>query len=124
MKLIENFDSSQDAEEISSKLRKKGIMTFISSQNSHRISRYRSGATTVGLWIVLPEQYADAIAVLKNKNHYVSKPLSQNEMYELEKHGFNKSSGTIIAWLVSTSLILSVLAVAALIYINGSTTNA
>lgn len=59
-------------------------MTFISGVDSHTLSPGRTGAVTVGLWVVLDEQFADAKALLSNPDHKPATALSVDEMAALE----------------------------------------
>lgn len=76
---------------LSEKLRNKGILTFVSSQRSIRIPMAHGGASSVGVWAVLPNQYGDAFNYLKNKKHKIMYPLSKEEMEALEKQSKEKS---------------------------------
>ncbi len=93
MKHLREYSELMDAESLSAKLRNKGIMTFVSSPNSIRIPMRHGGASSVGVWAVLPNQYDDAFHYLKNKNHEIRHPLSEEEMEEFEKQ--NKENNKI-----------------------------
>jgi len=84
MKLLQNFTDRNVAEAAAARLRAKGIMTFISSGKSHQLSSTLSGALMVGLWVVIPEQYNDGVALFGDNDHEVSNPIPEEEMAALE----------------------------------------
>lgn len=84
MKLVRKFRDLQDAVTFSDELKAKGILTHISSSKSHQMSVF-TGATEVGVWVVLPEQY-DTL------NPKVV--LTKEQMKELESQG-NKAAFNI-----------------------------
>lgn len=81
MKLIKKFAEITDAEQFSESLRQRGILTHISSTESKRMSAF-TGATEVGVWAVLPEQYdIENPAIV----------LSEDKMREIEDLGKNSA---------------------------------
>jgi hypothetical protein len=86
MKLIDEFESAHDADLASLNYREKGILTQVSSRHSNSL-RMITGATKVGLWVVLDDQYQDAIELRKNRSHRPSTTLSEDEMNQLEVLG-------------------------------------
>jgi len=97
MKLLDSSFSQNDANGISGFLRQHGILTFISSKDSHRMGSFLTAATTVGVWVVLDEQYNDALNLLKNPEHEVSNPLSMEEMQIIESQT-NQQSNWSLDW--------------------------
>lgn len=102
MQLIGEYFSKLDAEEARAKLRKRGILTFISSTRSHSLSRRFTGAFKVGLWAVFDNQYNDACRILTGRQCKVRHPLSEDQMVEIE----------LLSKQRSPSLILNGLAIA------------
>ena len=102
MKLLRNFEDLSDAEHLSERLRNKGVMTFISSKQSHGLHRYRTGALKVGVWAVLPHQFQDAAELLNNNKHKVSSPLSLQEILELESQAANSFTNSFNKLIVNT----------------------
>ena len=86
MRLIDEFESAHEADIASLNYREKGILTHVSSRHSNSL-RMITGATKVGLWVVLDDQYQDAIELRKNQSHRPSTTLSEDEMTELEALG-------------------------------------
>ena len=86
MRLIDEFESAHEADIASFNYREKGILTHVSSRHSNSL-RMITGATKVGLWVVLDDQYQDAIELRRNQSHRPSTTLSENEMTELEALG-------------------------------------
>ena len=85
MKLVEQYSDLLDAERVSERIRRAGVMTIVTSKRSHNLSRIRTGAFKVGLWAVFDDQHLDAIQLLKNRKHKPSRVISLEEMAELEK---------------------------------------
>ena len=83
MKLLSQYYSVPEAEEASSILREKGILTHVSGKTSNTY-RIITGAVKVGLWVVLDQQYSDACELLKNRDHRVSTGLTEQELKEIE----------------------------------------
>ncbi|WP_062270781.1 putative signal transducing protein [Endozoicomonas arenosclerae] len=99
MKLLRQFQSEVDAEELSERLRKKGILTHVSSQQSRSVSSLYTGAFKTGVWVVLQAQYQDAFALLQSNQHKVEHPLSEEEIAGLElsaKDAFSSSIGSML----------------------------
>lgn len=112
MKLLTQFYELQQATELNTALRDAGIMTFMSSVNSHMLSSTRTGAMRVGIWVVLDEQFNDAITLLSNPEHIPKKRLSFEEMEALEEEAYaqqeasnQKRIESIAAWVIGSALI-------------------
>lgn len=95
MKLIAQYQDTVDAERVSARLRRKGILTFVSGRRLQiaGLARY-TGAFKIGLWAVLPDQYEDARILLKNRRHEPTVVLSADEMERLER----ESKANLTAW--------------------------
>ncbi len=85
MKLLEQFNDINQAQGLLTRLRNKGIVAYLSSANSYMLSRVRTGALKVGLWVVLDKQYHDAKALIRNPQHIPSHSLTEEEMQHIEK---------------------------------------
>lgn len=93
MKLLTTSTDRLYIAEKSNFLRSKGIFTRLSSVNTAQLG-YPAGSE-IGLWIVINEQYEDAIACLNDEDHEVTAPLSLEKIIELEAASTNQLS-TII----------------------------
>ena len=99
MRMIEEFESAHDAEIASLNYRGKGILTHVSSSHSNSLWVI-TGARKVGLWVVLEDQYQDAIELGKNHSHCPLTALSEDEMIHLEALGkkqLEESSSKILS---------------------------
>ena len=83
MRLIAEYGTAHDADIAALEYREKGILTHVSSRYSNGL-RIITGAMSVGLWVVLEEQYEDAEALKKNGEHRPATALTEQEMIELE----------------------------------------
>ena len=61
MKLLNKYLTLTDAEDMAERLENQGIVTHISSKRSHSLASHRTGAINVGLWVILENQYQDAL---------------------------------------------------------------
>ena len=112
MKLLAKYSDLNEAKEVSLQLREKGVLTYLSSVNSYRLSRVRTGALKVGLWVVLEKQFQDAKRLLSNPNHKPMYRLSESEMAEIETKASNAYGAmsqnlinTALAWLSAITLV-------------------
>lgn len=85
MLLIKQYHSAIDAESDGSDLEAQGIPTHVSSKGSHSLSRSRTGAITVGLWVLLNHQYEDAVSYLKNRKYKVKTGITADEIKHLKE---------------------------------------
>ena len=99
MKLLAQYSSSFDAEEPSHLLEDNGIATFVSSKRSNKLGDIFTGAFTVGLWVVLDEQYQDACQLLVDPTHKVSNKLSVSEMMQIKSSVHTRDMGPVISLL-------------------------
>ncbi len=106
MKLIQEYSSEFDAESASEKLRKRGILTHISSVQSHRLSSIKTGTLKVGLWVVLNNQYRDGCKILAKKQCKVRNPLSEEQMREIERENANNAPGLLLSFLLKGLFVL------------------
>ena len=95
MKLLKEFTSISNAEALAEKLRHKGVLTHISSTNSNQLGGHATGAIKVAVWVVIPEQFDDAVSYLNNHKHIVRNPLSEAEMDLIEAKAKEQINGSI-----------------------------
>lgn len=103
MQLVTQFVDPADATEANSRLRKAGIMTEITSMDPHIMSRSRTGALRIGLWVVYDDQFDDAVRMLEDPDHVPNRVISQEEMNSIK-------STTRQRWLESGHKKLQLLA--------------
>lgn len=111
MKLIEEYYSQSEAEAAQEKLRKRGILSHVSSKQSHHLSSAQTGAFRVGLWAIIDNQYADACKILSGHQCKVRYPLNEAQMKELERSGKAYVPASIIKFLFSVIGVIVVLMV-------------
>ncbi len=110
MKLVTSSTDKLYIAEKSSFLRSKGILTYLSGENAAQIGY--PAHSEMGLWVVISEQYEDAIACLNNENHEVEIQLSSEQMLELEAASTNWLSVAIDAFGNKLALFLVVVVIA------------
>ena len=119
MKLITQYSDSHDAESVSGRIRRAGVMTVVSSKRSHTLSSVRTGAFRVGLWVVFDDQYEDAIQLLENKDHKPRRVISLNEMMNMELNASKQLASVWKRFLEnSAALLLGGILMAILIYVT------
>jgi hypothetical protein len=84
MKLVTEFFDLSEAEKTSSRMRSAGVFTVVTSKRSYNLSRVKTGALRVGLWVVFEDQYHDAMQMLDNYNHKPKRVISAVEMNEIQ----------------------------------------
>lgn len=114
MKLIEEYYNQSDAEAAQEQLMKRGILSHVSSKQSHHLSSAHTGAFRVGLWAIIDNQYADACKILSGQQCKVRHPLSEAQMKELESTGKAYAPASILKFLFSVIGVIVV--VMALLY--------
>ena len=80
MRLYRQYTSVTEAENIAERLEKRGIPSHVSGKHSMQLSGYLTGTLKVGLWIVLNEQYEDAVKVINNPGYRPRNTLSPEEL--------------------------------------------
>lgn len=123
MKLIQGFHSEVDAETARDKLRKRGILAYISSKGSYNLSSVYTGAFKVGLWAVLDNQYHDACKILSKAQCKVRYPLSEDQMLEIELNNRKETPSLILRALLKFLVFLIIVVGTSifLIYRSGNT---
>ncbi|MFT6276262.1 MAG: hypothetical protein ACJAZ0_002367 [Halioglobus sp.] len=107
MKLICEFDNAHEADIAALHYRERGILTHVSSRYSNGL-RMITGATTVGFWVVLDQQYQDALVLKQDMEYQPVTALTEQEMTELEhlaKNTLEDSSSKILFALGYTVLV-------------------
>jgi hypothetical protein len=85
VKLLNQYLERNDADEAGQLLRRAGIAVLVETMNPHSAQPSKTGATHVGLWILLGDQFDDAIRVLEDQSHVPRRVLSDSEIARLEK---------------------------------------
>lgn len=117
MKLLKQYYNLQQAEHDAFRLEGLGILTFISSETTHRMGAYATGAFQVGLWAVLENQYDDAEKCLANPSLLPNNPLSPKELEDLKVGGADQALSTMVnASLKIFAAIILVVVVAYYLY--------
>lgn len=124
MKLIAQYQDTINAERVSARLRRKGILTYVSGRRLQiaGLARY-TGAFKIGLWAVLPDQYEDARILLENRRHEPAVVLSADEMERLERESraslsvsFRRSIERFLAIVFGAAIVLLVVIVGVAIW--------
>lgn len=82
MKLLTKAPRREDLLDIQQLLRSRGIPTYLQNKYTAKVPRVRLHP---GLFVILDDQYPDAIALLHDENHRVNSPLDEQEIIELER---------------------------------------
>ena len=90
MKLLNQYLDPEDAAEAKSSLREAGIASLVEAMDPHSVQPSKSGATHVGLWVLLDDQLQDAIKVLEDPAHVPSRILTHREIDQLEGKAENR----------------------------------
>lgn len=117
MKLISEYYSEADAEAAGQRLRTRGILTHVSSTNSHRLSRRFTGAFKVGLWVVVDNQYQDACRILSGQQCKVRDPLDEEQMMALESFARQQSPTLILKGLLVALIVIGSAVATAVLFI-------
>ena len=85
MKLLTEYESSAEADTASHRLEIKGIATYVSSRHHMGFPEGSVGPPGTGLWVVLDDQYEDAMALLFDPDHSVRNALLPEEIQSIKK---------------------------------------
>lgn len=103
MKLLQRFSSLAHAEMTAVLMRNKGILVTVSDKYTYNnISTAYNVATSIGLWVVIDDQYDDAINLLSNPDYIPKLQLTEEEMHIIEADVSNTQSN----WMESASSII------------------
>ena len=110
MKLLNQYLDPEDAAEAKSSLREAGIASLVEAMDPHSVQPSKSGATHVGLWVLLDDQLQDAIKVLEDPAHVPSRILTHREIDQLEGKAENRVAkgrfaDKLLVWLLLTGLM-------------------
>ena len=110
MKLLNQYLDPQDAAEAKSRLREAGIASLVEAMDPHSVQPSKSGATHVGLWVLLDDQLPDAIRVLEDPAHVPAHVLTHREIDKLEGKAENRVAkgrlaDKLLVWLLLTGLM-------------------
>ena len=113
MKLLNQYLDPKDAASAREQLRYAGIASLVETMDPHSVQPSKSGATHVGLWVLVEDQLDDAIKVLENPAHVPASPLSLREIDRLEGRAEKRVAKTRVAdkmlvWLLVMLLMSAV----------------
>lgn len=97
MKLLNQYLDPQDAALAKDQLRMAGIASLVEVMDPHSVQPSKSGATHIGLWVLVDEQLDDAIRVLEDPRHVPARVLTHREIDQLEQRAEKKVAKTRIA---------------------------
>ena len=92
MKLLTTAMSRNDLLHLEALLNRKGIATHLQGEHMTAVSKSNPG---VGLFVLLEDQYADAVALTHNPDHVVEFALSKKELENLAHSAKKGSLGTM-----------------------------
>jgi len=84
VKLVDQFVDPTEAAAARRQLREAGIACRVDSMDPHSVLPSRSGATHIGLWVLLDDQFEDALQILEKPAHRPRRILSPAEIEEVE----------------------------------------
>lgn len=81
MKQLLQTMEKQELENARILLESRGIPVFVGNEHSANYAGLASPARQLLLWVVLDEQWPDAVALLRDENHEVRAPVDVAEFY-------------------------------------------
>ncbi|QOC23183.1 hypothetical protein IC757_03225 [Wenzhouxiangella sp. AB-CW3] len=108
--MIARYESRSQADERAAFLRSRGIASHVTDLTSMRLNLAHQGQFRAALWVVLPEQAEDALALLEDPDHRADTALDEREFERLENEGADAARRTMMRWLILTALGLAGLA--------------
>ena len=108
MKLLTEYETTSEADSASLRLELKGIATFVSSRNTLGFPPGTIGPPGIGLWVVVDDQYEDAMALLLDPDHTVSNALTPEEIETIRngiRGGDMSSVFEVLAWMSGVLLL-------------------
>lgn len=109
MKLVDQFVDPTEAAAARRRLREAGVACRVDSMDPHSVLPSKSGATHIGLWVLLDEQFEDALQILQQPAHLPRRILSPAEMDEIEASADRQGRQRRLADKVMTVLLLACL---------------
>ena len=82
MKLLNQYLDRDDAVTAREQLREAGIAALVEAMDQHSTQPSKSAATHTGLWVLLDEQWDDAVRVLEDPAY---RPLCGLSLREIER---------------------------------------
>ena len=110
MKLLNQYIDPEDAAEARRCLREAGVASLVEAMDPHSVQPSKSGATHVGLWVLLDDQLPDAIKVLEDRTHIPARVLTHREIDQLVAKAGNqvakvRLADKMLVWLLLTGLM-------------------
>lgn len=99
MRLLAYFIDPGEATAVNARLRAAGVLVRIGSADPHVYRPPRADAMRVGLWVVLDDQFADALRLLDDPDHVPRRVLSSREMDAIEKAADEDTRRPLRKWL-------------------------
>ena len=84
MKLVNQYLDPSEAASARLRLREAGVASLVDAMDPHNIQPSKSGATHIGLWVLVDDQLEDAIQILEDPAHVPQRIFSPDEMASLE----------------------------------------
>jgi len=113
MRILSQYETLYDADSVSEMLKVRGIATYISGKHEEWAGSFSNGPAGAALWVVLDEQYEDAMQLLNDPDHKVKTALSAGDIRSLES---SMRCSKKMAWLPTW---VKLVIVAALILVIG-----
>ena len=80
MRVLQHFNTAEEAEAVGRTLEDRGIATFLSGRSEEWAGGPVSGPAGAALCVLVDRQYDDAVRSLADSNHKVQVALSPNEI--------------------------------------------
>ena len=84
MQLLTQYLDPAEATVANRQLRAAGVLCVVRDVDPHAMQPSKTGTRRIGLWVVLDEQFDDAVALLQNPDHEPTRRLDDAEMRALE----------------------------------------
>lgn len=117
MEILARYATRSEAEERAAFLKSRGVASYVTDVSSLRHNAAHRGNDRAFLWCLLADQFEDATALLDNPDYAVSRPLTEDQMRELESDGPKQARATILKYTLmagAVALVALVLTLAAL----------
>ena len=117
MKLLDLYIDPADAATARGRLRQAGIASAVAPMDPHSVQPSKSGATRIGLWVLVDAQFEDALRVLEDPAYRPQRVLSAAEIDRLEtaevqRARKQRNSDKLLLWVLF-SLLLALISLAA-----------
>lgn len=80
MRILQHFNTAKDAEAVGRTLEDHGIATFVSGTSEEWAGGPISGPAGAALYVIVDQQYEDAVRLLDNPDHEVRFTLSPDDI--------------------------------------------